>query len=140
MQSAALVDLSTLSNDTLQALHGFLLQVSGKGMLCSCTRPDPQDHLLCRRWKLWPLKPLGSQKSMGRWGTVRKGITFLSLLQQVQNMGLLNDHNMTQTLQASLQGFCSHTFPAQSLFQDMLYPFLHLGPLAWATSPRPQRL
>ncbi|XP_076767806.1 meiosis inhibitor protein 1 isoform X1 [Arvicanthis niloticus] len=64
LQSAALVDLSTLSNDTLQALHGFLLQV--------------------------------------------------------QSMGLLNDHNMTQTLQASLEGLCSRTFPAQPLSQDML--------------------
>ncbi|XP_029325796.1 meiosis inhibitor protein 1 isoform X2 [Mus caroli] len=64
LQGAALVDLSTLSNDTLQALHGFLLQV--------------------------------------------------------QSMGLLNDQHMTQTLQSSLEGLCSPTFPAQPLFQDML--------------------
>ncbi|XP_028645839.1 meiosis inhibitor protein 1 [Grammomys surdaster] len=64
LQSAALVDLSTLSNDTLRALHGFFLQV--------------------------------------------------------QSMGLLNDHNMTQTLQASLEGLCSRTLPAQPFFQDML--------------------
>ncbi|XP_063119689.1 meiosis inhibitor protein 1 isoform X1 [Rattus norvegicus] len=81
LQGAALADLSTLSKDTLQALHGFLLQV--------------------------------------------------------QRIGLLNDNNMTQTLQASLEGLCSRTFPAQPVFQDMLYPFLHLGASTWATSPRP---
>lgn len=72
MQGAALVDLSTLSNDTLQALHGFLLQVSGKRVLCSCMKAGPQDHLLCRRWKLWPLKPLGNQKNMGGGGQLEK--------------------------------------------------------------------
>lgn len=77
-------------------------------------------------------------KGYGKWGAaVRKGITLLSLLLQVQRMGLLNDNNMTQTLQASLEGLCFRTLPAQPVSQDMLYPFLHLGASTWATSPRP---
>lgn len=40
LQGAALADLSTLSNSTLQALRGFLLQVCGKGM-CVVTEARP---------------------------------------------------------------------------------------------------
>lgn len=83
---------------------------------------------------------IGKSKEYGKWETVRKGTAFLSLLLQVQSMGLLYDHSMTQTLQASLEGLCSRTSPAQPHFQDMLYPFVHLGLLAWVISPRPQRL
>ncbi|XP_036108072.1 meiosis inhibitor protein 1 [Molossus molossus] len=64
LQGAALADLSTLSNTTLQALRGFLLQV--------------------------------------------------------QSMGLLADHNMAQTLQASLEGLSPKAFSAQPPLQDML--------------------
>ncbi|CAO2601509.1 Meiosis inhibitor protein 1 [Lemmus lemmus] len=71
LQGAAQADLSTLPNDTLQALRGFFLQV--------------------------------------------------------QSAGLLTDHNKIQTLQASLESFCSRTFPVRPALQDMLYPFLHLG-------------
>ncbi|KAL6092401.1 hypothetical protein STEG23_031759, partial [Scotinomys teguina] len=39
---------------------------------------------------------------------------------QVQNVGLLIDHNTIQTLQTSLEGLCSSAFPAQPPFQDML--------------------
>lgn len=126
LQAEALADLSTLPNDTLQALRGFFLQVSGERILYSCMRLDPQDHLLCSEWKLWPLKPLGSQEYEW-WGTVREGQSLLSLLLQVQSAGLLTDHNKIQTLQASLERLCSRTFPAQPALQDMLYPFLHLG-------------
>lgn len=124
LQGAALVDLSTLSNDTLQALHGFLLQVSGKRVLCSC-RPSRPPSL--QKVEALATEATGKSKEYVRWGTVRRGITFLSLLLQVQSMGLLNDHHMTQTLQTSLEGLCSRTFPAQPLFQDMLYPFLPWG-------------
>ncbi|XP_051016000.1 meiosis inhibitor protein 1 [Acomys russatus] len=41
-------------------------------------------------------------------------------LLQVQSMGLLTDHSTIQTLQASLAGLCSGTFPAQPPLQDML--------------------
>ncbi|XP_008843014.1 meiosis inhibitor protein 1 isoform X1 [Nannospalax galili] len=39
---------------------------------------------------------------------------------QVQSMGLLADHSMAQTLQASLEGLCSSTSSAESPPQDML--------------------
>uniref|UniRef100_A0A8C8SYX2 Meiotic double-stranded break formation protein 1 n=1 Tax=Peromyscus maniculatus bairdii TaxID=230844 RepID=A0A8C8SYX2_PERMB len=39
---------------------------------------------------------------------------------QVQNVGLLTDHNTIQTLQASLEGLPSSAFPAQPPLQDML--------------------
>ncbi|CAO2601507.1 Meiosis inhibitor protein 1 [Lemmus lemmus] len=64
LQGAAQADLSTLPNDTLQALRGFFLQV--------------------------------------------------------QSAGLLTDHNKIQTLQASLESFCSRTFPVRPALQDML--------------------
>ncbi|KAL0625449.1 Meiosis inhibitor protein 1, partial [Plecturocebus cupreus] len=82
LQSVASADLSTLSNTTLQALHGFF--------------------------------------------------------QQLQSMGLLADHSMAQTLQASLEALPASTSLGQPPLQDMLYPFLHLEALAWASSPRPQ--
>lgn len=41
LRSAALADLSTLSNSTLRALHGFLLQVGRKGMPCSHSEVRP---------------------------------------------------------------------------------------------------
>ncbi|CAH6791246.1 Mei1 [Phodopus roborovskii] len=65
LQGAALVDLSTLPNDTLQALHGFFLQVQSMGLLtdrktiqtlqasledlCSSTFPaqPPLEDMLC---------------------------------------------------------------------------------------------
>ncbi|XP_032202004.1 meiosis inhibitor protein 1 isoform X6 [Mustela erminea] len=75
LQAAALADLSTLSNNTRQALHGFLLQV--------------------------------------------------------QSMGLLADHTTAHTLQASLEGLTLSSSSTQPPL-DMLYPFLHLGALAWA--------
>ena len=55
---------------------------------------------------------------------------------QVQSMGLLADHRMAQTLQASLEGLSPRASTAQPPLQDMMYPFLHLGTLAWARSPR----
>ncbi|XP_066109171.1 meiosis inhibitor protein 1 [Saccopteryx bilineata] len=64
LQGAALADLSTLSNTTLQALHGFFLQV--------------------------------------------------------QNVGLLADHNMAQTLQAFLEGLSSRASSTEPPLQDML--------------------
>uniref|UniRef100_F6W609 Meiotic double-stranded break formation protein 1 n=1 Tax=Equus caballus TaxID=9796 RepID=F6W609_HORSE len=64
LQGAALADLSTLSNITLQALRGFFLQV--------------------------------------------------------QSMGLLADHCMAQTLQASLEDVFPRAFSAQPPLQDML--------------------
>ncbi|XP_046502640.1 meiosis inhibitor protein 1 [Equus quagga] len=64
LQGAALADLSTLSNITLQALRGFFLQV--------------------------------------------------------QSMGLLADHCMAQTLQASLEDVFPRAFSAQPSLQDML--------------------
>lgn len=137
LQGAALADLSTLPNDTLQALRGFFLQVSGKRMLYSYMRLDPQDHLLYGEWKLWPL---GSQEYEW-WETVREGLFLLSLLLQVQSAGLLTDHNKIQTLQASLDSLCSRTFPAQPALQDMLYPFLHLGRrCGLGNIPKPWRL
>lgn len=51
-------------------------------------------------------------------------------------MGLLTDHSMAQTLQASLESLSLRASLAQPPLQDMLYPFLHLGALAWAWSPR----
>lgn len=50
-------------------------------------------------------------------------------------MGILADHSTTQTLQASLEGLSLSTSSAQPPL-DMLYPFSHLGALAWARSPR----
>ncbi|XP_023618023.1 meiosis inhibitor protein 1 [Myotis lucifugus] len=41
-------------------------------------------------------------------------------LLQVQSMGLLTDHNMAQTLQASLEGLSSRASSAQPPLQDML--------------------
>uniref|UniRef100_A0A8D0TW19 Meiosis inhibitor protein 1 n=1 Tax=Sus scrofa TaxID=9823 RepID=A0A8D0TW19_PIG len=64
LQGAALADLSTLSDATLQALRGFFLQV--------------------------------------------------------QSMGLLADHSMAQTLQASLQGLSPRASMVQPPLQDML--------------------
>ncbi|XP_032126052.1 meiosis inhibitor protein 1 [Sapajus apella] len=64
LQSVASADLSTLSNTTLQALHGFF--------------------------------------------------------QQLQSMGLLADHSMAQTLQASLEGLLPSTTLSQPPLQDML--------------------
>ncbi|XP_036923898.1 meiosis inhibitor protein 1 [Sturnira hondurensis] len=64
LQGAALADLSTLSNTTLQALRGFLLQV--------------------------------------------------------QSMGLLADHSVAQTLQASLEGLSTSASSTQPPLQDML--------------------
>lgn len=51
-------------------------------------------------------------------------------------MGLLTDHNMAQTLQASLEGLSSRASSAQPPLQDMLYPFLYLEALACAGSLR----
>lgn len=45
-------------------------------------------------------------------------------------MGLLADHSMAQTLQASLEGLSPRASTAQPPLQDMMYPFLHLGALA----------
>ncbi|XP_072829707.1 meiosis inhibitor protein 1 isoform X4 [Vicugna pacos] len=64
LHGAALADLSTLSNSTLQALRGFFLQV--------------------------------------------------------QSMGLLADHSMAQTLQASLEGLSPRASKAPPPLQDML--------------------
>ncbi|XP_048659027.1 meiosis inhibitor protein 1 isoform X4 [Marmota marmota marmota] len=55
---------------------------------------------------------------------------------QVQSMGLLINHSTTQTLQASLEGLSLSAFSDHPLPQDMLYPFLHLGALAWARLPK----
>lgn len=66
----------------------------------------------------WPLRPV-----------------FPATFSQVQSMGLLADHSMAQTLQTSLEGLTPSTSSAQPPL-DMLYPFLHLGALVWARSPR----
>ena len=44
-------------------------------------------------------------------------------------MGLLTDHSMAQTLQASLESLSFRASLAQPPLQDVLYPFVHLG--AW---------
>lgn len=54
---------------------------------------------------------------------------------QVQSMGLLADHTTAHTLQASLEGLTLSSSSTQPPL-DMLYPFLHLGALAWARSLR----
>lgn len=51
-------------------------------------------------------------------------------------MGLLADHSVAQTLQASLEGLSTRASCAQPPLQDMLYLFLHLGALVWARIPR----
>lgn len=51
-------------------------------------------------------------------------------------MGLLTDHDMAQTLQASLEGLSPRASSAQPPRQDMLYPFLCLDALACARSLR----
>ncbi|XP_077908790.1 meiosis inhibitor protein 1 isoform X4 [Ictidomys tridecemlineatus] len=55
---------------------------------------------------------------------------------QVQSMGLLIDHGTTQTLQASLESLSLSAFSDHQPPQDMLYPFLRLGALAWARLPK----
>ncbi|KAK2494265.1 hypothetical protein MC885_006177, partial [Smutsia gigantea] len=52
---------------------------------------------------------------------------------QVQSTGLLVDHTTVQTLQASLEGLSLRASSAQPPLRDMLYPFLHLGVLAWGS-------
>ncbi|KAI4545837.1 hypothetical protein MG293_002392, partial [Ovis ammon polii] len=102
LQGAASTDLSTLPGSTLQALHGFFLQVSWEGM--------PFSH--------WEAKP-SIPSSLGA------------------GMGLLTDHSVAQTLQASLESLSPRASLAQPALQDMLYPFSHLGALACTWSPRP---
>lgn len=53
-------------------------------------------------------------------------------------MGLLTDHSVAQTLQASLESLSPRASLAQPALQDMLYPFSHLGALACTWSPRPR--
>lgn len=67
---------------------------------------------------------------------LRKPVFLTLFFLQVQSMGLLTDHSMAQTLQASLESLSLRASLAQPPLQDMLYPFLHLGALAWAWSPR----
>ncbi|KAF4023011.1 hypothetical protein G4228_014761 [Cervus hanglu yarkandensis] len=78
LQGAASTDLSTLPASTLQALHGFFLQV--------------------------------------------------------QSMGLLTDHSMAQTLQASLESLSFRASLAQPPLQDMLSRVLDMDLLQFLTS------
>lgn len=65
LQGAALADLSTLSNTTVQALRDFLLQVCRKGMCVVTVRLDPPYHHLCGGWGLWPQQPVVDQEYRG---------------------------------------------------------------------------
>lgn len=67
---------------------------------------------------------------------LRKPVFVTLFFLQVQSMGLLTDHSMAQTLQASLESLSPRASLAQPPLQDMLYPFLHLGALACTWSPR----
>nr|XP_044634820.1 meiosis inhibitor protein 1 isoform X3 [Equus asinus] len=127
LQGAALADLSTLSNITLQALRGFFLQVGRKGIPCSHCETDPPHHLLCGGWEPWPKQPVGGQVCRGvrveracMEGALRRLVFLAVFSHQVQSMGLLADHCMAQTLQASLEDVFPRAFSAQPPLQDML--------------------
>nr|XP_023486988.1 meiosis inhibitor protein 1 isoform X5 [Equus caballus] len=127
LQGAALADLSTLSNITLQALRGFFLQVGRKGIPCSHCETDPPHHLLCGGWEPWPKQPMGGQVCRGvrveracMEGALRRPVFLAVFSHQVQSMGLLADHCMAQTLQASLEDVFPRAFSAQPPLQDML--------------------
>lgn len=141
LQGAALADLSTLSNTTLQALRGFFLQVGGKGMLGSRCKARLSMPSSPRRMGALATAAVGGQEYRG-WRVERACMEWLlrrpifpAFFPQVQSMGLLADYSTAQTLQASLEGLSLSTSSAQPPL-DMLYPFLHLGALDWARSPR----
>lgn len=134
-----MADLSTLSNTTLQALRGFFLQVGRKGLPCSLSkaRPSAPSYL----WSMGPLATAargrsGVQRVEGREGLMEQAPRRLALfLLQVQSTGLLADESTAQTLRVSLEGLSPSASSAQQPL-DMLYPFLHVGALAQAGSPR----
>lgn len=141
LQAAALADLSTLSNNTRQALRDFLLQVGGKGMLCSHCKARPSTPSSVRRMVVLATAAEGRSECRG-WSVERACVEWMLrtvfpafFSSQVQSMGLLADHTMAQTLQASLEGLPLSSSSTQPPL-DMLYPFLHLGALAWARSLR----
>lgn len=127
LQSAALADLSSLSNTTLQALRGFFLQVSRKRMPCSQCEARHIPSYVCgggaqegRRWRV--------ERACGE-PALRRPVFSAFFSPQVQRMDLLADQSTTQTLQVSLEGLSPRASSAQPPLQDMLYPFLHQGAL-----------
>lgn len=144
LRSAALADLSTLSNSTLRALRGFFLQVGKKGMPCSHS-----EVRLSTPSSLWRVGALATAANGGEGSGVQgvegredlcgmgsgRPVFSAFFSPQVQSMGLPADHSIAQTLQV-LEGLSPRVSSGQPPLQDMLYPFLHLGALARVGSAR----